>query len=134
MKEPPSFDNMEASQDDDLVQMLDDEEPDFEEIMSCVFQLTDYEIKAYLALRDAPGSTAAELADDLDRARSNAQRPLSTLREKGLAERERRLMDGGGHVYQYTATPLPEVKTMLHESLNVWTDTCHNAIDNFGSV
>ena len=114
--------------------MLDDEEPDFEEIMSCVFQLTDYEIKAYLARRDTPGNTAAELADDLDRARSNAQQPLSALREKRLAEQERRLIDGGSHVYQYTATPLPEVKTMLHESLNVWTDTCHNAIDKFGSV
>lgn len=125
---------MDRSQDSDLLRILDDAEPDFEKIIACVFYLTDYEIEAYLALLDAPGSTAAELADDLDRARSNAQQPLSALREKGLAEQERRLIDGGSHVYQYTATPLPEVKTMLHESLNVWTDTCHNAIDKFGSV
>ena len=121
-------------QNSDLLHMLDDTEPDFQEIMACVFHLTDYEIDAYLALLDAPSSTAAELADDLDRTRSNAQRPLSTLREKGLAERERRLMDGGGHLYQYTATPLPEVKAMLHESLDALTDTCHEAIDKFGST
>lgn len=125
---------MGVGEEPDMLTMLEDEEPDFGEILSCVFHLTEYEIEAYLALLDAPRSTAAELAGDLGRARSNAQRPLATLGEMGLVTRERRIMDGGGHVYQYTATPLPEFKEMLHESLDVWTETCHEEIDNFGSV
>lgn len=114
--------------------MLEDEEPNFEEILGCIFHLTEYETEAYMALLDAPGSTTSELADSLNRARSNAQRPLTTLRDKGLVERERRLVEGGGHVYQYTATPLSEAKEMLHESLDAWVEICHKAIDDFGSV
>lgn len=125
---------MSDDQESELLALLEDEELDFREILSCVFQLAEYEIKVYLELLDTPGSTADELADNLDRARSNAQRPLATLREKGFVTRERRLMDEGGHIYQYTATPLPEVKQMLHRSLDAWTETCHEEIDNFGPV
>lgn len=43
-------------------------------------------------------------------------------------------MNGGGYVYHYTATQLPEVKAMLHELLDTWIDTCHEAIDEFGLI
>jgi predicted transcriptional regulator len=69
----------------------------------------------------------------LDRDRSNVNRSLTTLMEKGLAERQRRLLDPGGYVYQYTATPLPEAKEMLHEALDAWAETVHGRIDDFGS-
>jgi predicted transcriptional regulator len=79
-----------------------------------------------------PGSTVAELADALDRDRSNVNRSLSTLLEKGLAERQRRLLDPGGYVYQYTATPLPEAKEMLHDALDEWAEVVHERIDEYG--
>jgi predicted transcriptional regulator len=79
-----------------------------------------------------PGSTVAELADALDRDRSNVNRSLSTLLEKGLAERQRRLLDPGGYVYQYTATPLPEAKQMLHDALDEWSEMVHERIDEYG--
>lgn len=82
-----------------------DSEPTFEEVLSCVFGVQRHESRTYLALLDNPGSTVSELVDVVDRDRSNVNRSLSTLREKGLASRERRLLDGGGHVYQYTANP-----------------------------
>ena len=79
-----------------------------------------------------PSSTVAELADTLDRDRSNVNRSLSTLREKGLTTRERRLLDGGGHIYQYSPTPLPEARELMHDTLDAWTGYVHDRIDEFG--
>jgi predicted transcriptional regulator len=111
--------------------MLDDE-PGVEDVLACVFGIQQHEVRTYLALLDHPGSTVAELADVVDRDRSNVNRSLSTLREKGLAERERRLLDSGGHVYQYTATPVDEARVLMHETLDEWTAYVHDRIDEFG--
>ena len=108
-----------------------DSEPGFEEVMVCVFGIQRHETKTYQVLCDRPGSTVEELATELERDRSNVNRSLSTLREKGLAERGRRLLDGGGHVYQYTATPLPEAKELMHDTLDEWTAYVHSRIDDF---
>jgi len=114
---------------DDLV---GDDDPNFQHVLACVFGIQGHESRTYLALLEHPGSTVEELAETLDRDRSNVNRSLTTLLEKGLAERERRLLDPGGYVYQYTATPLPEAKEMLHDALETWATTVHDAIDEFG--
>lgn len=113
-------------------ELMLDEEPQFADVLSCVFGIQRHESNTYLALLNNPGSTVAELAEVVERDRSNVNRSLSTLREKGLAERERRLLDGGGHVYQYTATPLPEAKELMHETLEAWAEYVHGRIDEFG--
>lgn len=110
-----------------------DSEPGFADVMACAFDIQRHETRTYRVLLDDPESTVAELAGKLKRDRSNVNRSLSTLREKGLAERGRRLLDGGGHVYQYTATPLPEAKELMHETLDEWTTSVHSRIDEFGS-
>ncbi|WP_380679920.1 helix-turn-helix domain-containing protein [Salinigranum sp. GCM10025319] len=117
----------------DMGDLLETDDPEFQRVLSCVFGIQDHESRTYLVLLDNPGSTVAELADVLDRDRSNVNRSLTTLMEKGLAERRRRLLDPGGYVYQYTATPLPEAKGMLHEALDAWVETVHGRIDEFGS-
>jgi predicted transcriptional regulator len=113
-------------------ELMLDEQPGFEEVLACVFGIQEHEVRTYLTLREHPGSTVAELADVLDRDRSNVNRSLSTLREKGLAGRERRLLDGGGHVYQYSATPLDEARELMHQTLDEWTAYVHDRIDEFG--
>jgi predicted transcriptional regulator len=97
-----------------------------------VFGIQRHESRTYLTLLDYPGSTVAELAAVLDRDRSNINRSLTTLMEKGLAERERRLLDSGGYIYQYTGTELPEAKSMLHDALDEWVDRVHRSIDDYG--
>lgn len=111
--------------------MLDDE-PNLEAVMACVFGLQRHEVRTYLALLERPSSTVEELATALGRDRSNVNRSLSTLREKDLAERQRRLLDGGGHVYQYSATPLDEARELMHDALDAWTAYVHERIDEFG--
>jgi predicted transcriptional regulator len=121
MSEPPEIEDLVGAED-----------PRFQDVLACVFGIQDHESRTYLVLLDNPGSTVAELAETLDRDRSNVNRSLSTLLDKGLAERRRRLLDPGGYVYQYTATPLPEAKELLHTALDEWVDQVDEAIDGFG--
>ena len=90
---------------DDLV---GDPDPSFEHVLSCVFGVQDHESRTYLALAEQPGSTVAELAEQLNRDRSNVNRSLSTLMDKGLVERRRRLLDPGG---TSTSTPRRRFRT-----------------------
>ena len=113
---------------DDLV---GDPDPSFEHVLSCVFGVQDHESRTYLALAEQPGSTVAELAEQLNRDRSNVNRSLSTLMDKGLVERRRRLLDPGGYVYQYTATPVPDAKELLHDALDEWVERVHGVIAEF---
>ncbi|ELZ31269.1 transcriptional regulator, TrmB [Halorubrum distributum JCM 9100] len=117
--------------DPEIEDLVGDASPSFEHVLSCVFGVRDHESRAYLELLEYPGSTVSELADALDRDRSNVNRSLSTLREKGLVERRRRLLDSGGYVYQYTAIPVPEAKRRLHDALDEWVTDVHDAIDSF---
>jgi predicted transcriptional regulator len=111
--------------------MLDDE-PGFEDVLACVFGIQRHEARTYLVLLDNPESTVADLAEEVDRDRSNVNRSLTTLREKELAERRRHLLDSGGHVYEYTATPLAEARELMHETLDEWAAYVHDRIDEFG--
>ena len=113
--------------------LMVDDEPAFEDVMACVFDIQQHEVRTFLALAENPGSTVAELADVVDRDRSNVNRSLTTLREKRLAERERRLLESGGHVYQYTATPVDEARELMHETLDEWAAYVHDRIDEFGA-
>lgn len=110
------------------------EDPNFQHVLACVFGIQHHESRTYLVLLDNPGSTVAELVEVLDRDRSNVNRSLTTLLENGLATRERRLLDSGGYVYQYTAIPLSEAKEMLHHTLDTWVEQVHDAIDEFGGA
>jgi predicted transcriptional regulator len=114
-------------------ELMIDDEPGFTDVMACVFGVQRHEARTYLTLLENPGSTVAELANELDRDRSNVNRSLTTLRDKDLATRERRLLDSGGHVYQYTATPLSEARDLMHETLDEWTAYVHERIDEFGT-
>lgn len=107
-------------------------EPGFEEVLRCVFGVQSHEARLYLELLEAPDSTVAELADRVERDRSNVNRGLSTLLEKGLADRRRRLLDSGGHVYQYRATSPEDARELMHETLDEWAAYVHDRIDEFG--
>ena len=108
-----------------------DGEPGFEEVLRCVFGVQSHEARLYMELLDAPDSTVAELAETVDRDRSNVNRGLTTLLEKDLVSRRRRLLDSGGHVYQYRATPPEEARELMHETLDEWATYVHERIDEF---
>lgn len=106
-------------------------DPDVSTVMECVFGVREHEQRAYEELLARPGITVEELASVLDRDRSSVHRALSTLVEKGLIERERRLLEGGGYVYQYYPVALPEAREAMHAAVEEWTERVHQRIDEF---
>lgn len=108
------------------------DDSDFEDILTCIFGISRTEANLYLTMLEYPESTAAELADVVDHDRSHIHRSLSTLQERGLIERERHLLEDGGHVYRHTAIPLHEAKDLMHGALDKWVDCVHERIDQFG--
>ncbi len=108
------------------------EVPTLEDVLACACDVRPIALETYRELREAPASTVAELATALDRDRSNVTRSLDALREIGLASRRRHLLDGGGHVYRYEPTPLPEARERLHDRLDAWASHGHDRIDEFG--
>jgi predicted transcriptional regulator len=107
--------------------------PDLETVLRTVFGLRPSEREAYLGLLRVPDSSAAEVAEGLGRDHSNLNRSLRTLRERGLAERRRVLLEDGGHVYRYTATPLSEARDRMHATLTEWAEVANNRIEEFGA-
>ncbi len=104
--------------------------PSLEEVLRVVFGIGVGEREIYVALAARECGSAGDLADDLDRDRSNVNRYLNSLFQKGLVTRRRRILQSGGHVYQYSARPPEEVRGLLRAGLREWTGTASEHIDD----
>ena len=104
-------------------------EPSRDDVLQTVFGLGGHDVRTYDAVGDAPGSTTRELADRLDRDRSNVNRSLNRLREVGLVTRGRRLLDAGGHVYQYYAAPEEMSENIISRAVDRWRSAALGAVD-----
>lgn len=105
--------------------------PELSQVLQCVFDIQTHEFRTLKTVSKLPGSTVIELADELERDRSNVNRSLTTLHENGLIDRERRLLEEGGYVYQYYPSPIDETKRLLHSGVDRWVDDAHAEIDSF---
>lgn len=104
-------------------------DPSRDEVLRTVFGLGRHDVRTYDAVADAPGSTTRELAGRLDRDRSNVNRSLNRLRDVGLVTRGRRLLDAGGHVYQYYAAPDGTSEDVVAQAVDRWRSAAVEALD-----
>jgi len=103
-------------------------EPSREAVLRTVFGLGGHDVRTYDAVAESPASTTRELADGLDRDRSNVNRSLNRLREAGLVTRNRRLLDEGGHVYQYFAAPGESADDLVARAVDRWRSAALDAV------
>ncbi|QKG94379.1 ArsR family transcriptional regulator (plasmid) [Halorubrum salinarum] len=101
--------------------------PTREEVLQTVFGLGVQDVRTYDAVVEITGATASELSDHLDRDRSNVNRSLKRLRETGLVTRGRRLLDEGGHVYQYYVDDEMSEDPVTH-AVNKWKSAALDAV------
>lgn len=104
-------------------------EPDFGELLVCVFGITESVAEVYRRLLTRPDQTANELSRRMDCDSSTVNRKLDTLREKGLVTRYRTLLDGGGYAYQYEPASLDRTREVMHRTLEAWAAFMHDRID-----
>jgi predicted transcriptional regulator len=111
-----------GDRDDDLAVA----EPSREAVLRTVFGLGGHDVRTYDAVAETPGSTTRELAADLGRDRSNVNRSLNRLREAGLVTRNRRLLDAGGHVYQYSVVGAAD--DVVGRAIDRWRSAALDAV------
>lgn len=106
------------------------DEPDFEDLLECVFGITEPVAEVYHLLLEQEDCTTKELARMLDCDQSSVNRKLTTLQEQGLVTRRRDLLSVGGFAYKYEPVSLPQVQELMHETLDEWAVFMHHQIDN----
>jgi len=110
-----------ADEDAPNVEGIDIDEPTRDETLRTVFGLGSHDVRTYDELRESPRTTTKELADRLERDRSNVNRSLNRLREAGLATRRRRLLAAGGYVFQYVATTGAAYERVVSHAMDEWS-------------
>ena len=106
-------------------------DPSLGEILRAVFDMGVGERETYEALAEREYSKASDLADELGRDRSSVHRYLKELLKKGLVTRRRRILQSGGHVYQYSARSPEQVRELLLAGLSEWVAAAQNQIEEF---
>lgn len=104
-------------------------EPTLGEVLQVVFNVGVGEHEVYVALAARGPTSAGDLARELDRNRSNVSRHLRSLFEKDLATRRRRILQSGGHAYEYSARSPEQVRQLLLAGLRRWTHVADERID-----
>lgn len=104
-------------------------EPTLTEVLRIVFDIGIGEHEAYVALTEREATSAGDLAEQLDRDRSNVNRYLNSLYQKNLVTRRRRILQSGGHVYEYSARSPDSVRKLLLAGLHEWADTASDRLE-----
>lgn len=113
--------------------ILSEEPASFRNIVTCVFGLPAPVMKLYLRLLDYPRSTAQELAEVQNFARSTVAGRLNDLQDRGLARPAgREITTSNRMAYEYIPRPINEVKERMVKQLNnKWLEYIQQRIKNF---
>ncbi len=117
--------------DEQKLRELFSEETTFHHILRCVLNLTPSEIEVYLALHQHPNVGVDELAEVIGKDRSGIYRSLQSLMEKGLVEREYRILKHGGYKYLYVPIPIENLKEKLRIELESWFQKLNEVVEEF---
>jgi predicted transcriptional regulator len=101
------------------------------DILRIVFDMGVGEREVYAALVGQEYSSAGDLADQLDRDRSNINRVLAHLHQHGFVTRRRRILQSGGYLYQYCVRSPEEVRRRLLYGVRQWATAACDEIDQF---
>lgn len=113
-------------------ELWDNELPSLRSISTCVFGIPYPELELYLVLLEYPRSTAQELAENQNFARTTVVGRLNALQDRGFARPAGRETESGSIAYEYIPRPLDEVKKAMIEQLHEeWIEYAQDCIDEF---
>ena len=103
--------------------------PNFREILICILNVGESEVRTYEILLRKQSADVNTLAEEIDRSVNTVREQLSSLQDKWLVTRDTRVTKQGRH-YTYEPVSPVESKQMLLETIKPWTVYVSNRIEH----
>jgi len=91
-----------------------------EDIIECIFDLSDQDIIIFKKLRKSKEIRADELAKKLKKDRSTIYRSLQKLTCAGIITKNTKKIKQGGYYHTYKCNEIPEIKKELSKCIDNW--------------
>ena len=101
------------------------------DIIQCVFDLNDFEIRAYRYLTLKGPKSAEEIGKKLGKDRSTAYRALRQLISCRIVYKKTIILDGGGHQHIYFPVEPEKVRDEMEIVLEEWIKKMRKAVRTF---
>ncbi len=88
--------------------------------LKCALDISCLDFEIYLTLLKRNPATIEEISEIVGKDKSTVYKSLQRLLEKGLIERDYRILRGGGYRYLYRPLPFQEFKKLMVRSLENW--------------
>jgi predicted transcriptional regulator len=89
--------------------------------LKCSLDLSCLDLEVYVALIKKNPATIEEVSELIGKDKSTVYKSLQKLLERGLVEREYRILRSGGYRYLYKPIPFHEFKEQMLKSLENWS-------------
>lgn len=103
--------------------------------LKCAFDITCFDMEVYTTLLKKNPVAVEDLAEMLGKDKSTVYKSLQKLLEKGLVERDYRILRSGGYRYLYKPIPFEEFKLKMMKAIEGWakalTEFIHS-VEKFG--
>lgn len=96
--------------------------------LKCAFDVSCQDFEIYLTLMKKNPATIEEISELVGRDKSTVYKSLQKLLEKGLVERDYRILRSGGYRYLYKPVPFTEFKKMMIKAIETWSKKLMNFI------
>jgi predicted transcriptional regulator len=102
-----------------------------QDLVQCMYSLTDLEMEALRELLRRGATTSDELAKRLRRDRSTVYRSLQKLVSCQVVRKETRSLERGGYYHAYTAVPMDVLRTRLEGCVEEWYGRLQGLLERF---
>lgn len=102
-----------------------------QDVIQCIFNLNEFEIKIYRLLTSEGPKTAEEIGKALGKDRSTAYRALRQLQSCRVIYKKTITLEKGGHQHLYYAIEAEMVRDEMEEMLEEWIKKMRLAVKNF---
>ncbi|MCX8172229.1 MAG: ArsR family transcriptional regulator [Archaeoglobaceae archaeon] len=96
--------------------------------LKCALDIGCQDFEVYIALLRKNPATIEDISELVGKDKSTVYKSIQKLLEKGLVERDYRILRGGGYRYLYKPIPFSEFKVIIMRALETWGKKVLNSI------
>jgi len=89
--------------------------------LKCAFDLSCLDLEIYVTLLKKNPATIEEISELVGKDKSTVYKSLQKLLERGLIERDYRILRSGGYRYLYKPIPFNEFKEQMLRTVERWS-------------